>query len=114
MTHLDTSFLIRSLLSGTPEHRQLTAWLQASETVGISAISWTEFLCGPVSARQTALAQQLLGTPVPFNASGRRRGSILDCMIAAQAINANAALATSNRADFRKLEQFGVQLADEG
>lgn len=125
MTHLDTSFLIRSLVPGTQEQGRLSSWLKAGAALGISAISWTEFLCGPVSARDAALAQQFLGTPIPFgpndaaqaarsfNASSRRRGSMLDCMIAAQAISANASLATSNRADFRKLEPFGVQLAEE-
>lgn len=125
MTHLDTSFLIRSFVSGTSEHGQLTAWIKAKAALGICVISWTEFLCGPVSARETALAQQLLGNPVPFgpadaaqaarlfNASGRRRGSMLDCMIAAQAINANAEIATSNRGDFEKLKPFGVQLVGD-
>lgn len=125
MTHLDTSFLIRSLVSGTPERARLASWLKANEPIAISAVCWTEFLCGPVSPQEAALAQQLLGTPLSFtagdaavaaqlfNGSGRRRGSLIDCMVAAHAMSVNASLATSNRADFQRLVPFGVQFAEE-
>lgn len=125
MTHLDTSFLIRGLVAGTPERARLASWLKANEPIAISAVCWTEFLCGPVSPREAALAEQLLGAPHSFtagdaalaarlfNVSGRRRGSLIDCMVAAQSMGANASLATSNRADFQRLVPFGVQLAEE-
>lgn len=123
MIHLDTSFLIRVLVAGSAEDRALRGWFREREPLAIAALAWAEFLCGPVSAELTAGARELLGEPLSFgaaeaaqaaqlfNQSGRRRGSLLDCMIAATAIEAGAALATSNRADFRRLEPFGLRLA---
>ncbi|MGH7720420.1 MAG: type II toxin-antitoxin system VapC family toxin [Gemmatimonadaceae bacterium] len=122
MIHLDTSFLIRSLARGTQEDAALRQWLRAGESLAIDAIAWTEFLCGPLSSDAIAVAGQLLGEPVPFgasesevaarlfNESGRRRGTLVDCMIAAGAIQRGAALATSNDADFRRLAPFGLEL----
>ena len=46
-----------------------------------------------------------------FNQAGRRRGSQMDCMIAATAIAENAPIATSDREDFRRFEGAGLTLA---
>lgn len=46
-----------------------------------------------------------------FNAPGRRRSSMADCMIAAAALNADAELATSNAGDFRRFARHGLVLA---
>jgi predicted nucleic acid-binding protein len=45
-----------------------------------------------------------------FNGSGRQRGTLVDCMLAASAISRDAALATSSRADFRRLEARGLNV----
>jgi predicted nucleic acid-binding protein len=109
-------------VSGTNEDATLRRWLRAQATLGISSIAWTEFLCGPVDSRAHELATGLFNEIVPyepphavlaaklFNTSGRRRGTMMDCMVAAVAIAADASLASSNVADFRRLEPLGLTL----
>ena len=123
MIHIDTSFLIRALTKRSSEDLQLRHWLRDGESLGISTISWTEFLCGPVDEEEVELATDILREQVPFlpsdsvvtarlfNQSGRRRGSLTDCMIAATAIRCDAALATSDLADFRGLASLGLKIA---
>jgi len=123
--HLDTSFLVRALVAGSPEDARLRAWLSAGEALGMSAVAWTEFLCGPVGAADLELVDRIVQDRVAFgegeatlaarlfNEAGRRRGSLADCMIAAVAIRAGAALATENPKDFRRFEPAGLALADD-
>jgi predicted nucleic acid-binding protein len=120
--HLDTSFLIHALAGGSVQDRYLRDWIGLGEPMGMSAIGWAEFLCGPVGPAEIVLARRVLGEPVAFvgddatltarlfNESGRRRGSLVDCMIAAMALRADARLATANPADFRRYEGAGLQL----
>jgi predicted nucleic acid-binding protein len=124
MIHLDTSFLIHALRRGSAQEKQMVAWLSGAEQLGVSTLAWAEFLCGPVPAAAAAHALELLGEPVPldrataehaaelFNAGGRRRGSLADCLIAAAAIQAGATLATQNRSDFARFTAAGLVLAD--
>src|SRR6266853_6484419 len=112
MIHLDTNFPIDALVPGSAQDAQLTGWLGAGETLGISAIAWGEFLCGPLSPAAEALARRLFPDAVAlertdaekaaelFNLAGRRSKSYTDCCIGAVAIRAQAPLATSNRDDF--------------
>ena len=97
MIHLDTSFLIGALVPGSPSDRQIRGWLAAGVSLTMSAVAWAEFLCGPVSPSQVKLATRVVPDHVAFlaedaalsarlfNTAGRRRGSLLDCMIAAAA-----------------------------
>jgi predicted nucleic acid-binding protein len=122
MIHLDTSFLIRALRRRSAEDALLRVWLRDQVDLGISAVCWTEFLCGPLAARDIETAQTLFQEPEPFiaedaelaaglfNASGRRRGSLIDCMVAASAMRAGAQLATSNAPDFERFEAAGLRL----
>ncbi len=122
MIHLDTSFLIRSLVVDSPEDGMLRGWLRAGETLAMSSIAWTEFLCGPVSAEAAEVAATLVTDRRAyeeadaavaarlFNSTGRRRGSLVDCMIAAVALRAEAPVATSNPDDFRRFESAGLEV----
>jgi predicted nucleic acid-binding protein len=123
LIHLDTSFLIRAMVRGSRQDQRLHEWLRAGEGLGISAIAWSEFMCGPLEPGQVELAEAVVSAPAPFgdvearlaarlfNDSGRRRGSMLDCMIGATALSAGAALATSNPADFQRFVGAGLNLA---
>lgn len=121
--HLDTSFLIRALVAGTAESTRLTRWLSDDRRLHMSIVAWSEFLCGPLDAEQCALARAIVGPPAPlderaaelaaamFNRSGRKRGSLSDCLIAATAVRAGAPLATSNPKDFTALTALGLEIA---
>lgn len=123
MIHLDTSFLIRGLMVGSDEDLQLRQWISDNESLGMCTIAWSEFLCGPVGDDVSELAmvviQQLIAfshrhaavSADLFNVTGRRRGSMIDCMIAATAICENASIATVNTQDFKRFESAGLQLA---
>lgn len=88
----------------------------------MSTIAWAELLCGPLVAGHAELAGRVVASRVPFleddatlaarlfNLSGRRRGTLTDCMIAATALAAGAALATTNAADFRRFAAAGLEL----
>jgi predicted nucleic acid-binding protein len=120
--HLDTSFLIRALVPGSKEDRELRRWLARGETLAMSSIAWTEFLCGPAEPDAVAAVARFLDERVPFveedavraaglyNESGRRRGSLLDCMIAAVALRSDAPLATANLPDFRPFAGEGLKI----
>lgn len=121
--HLDTSFLIRSLVQGTNEDTLLRTWLGARRSFAMSSVAWAEFCCGPFSASQFALAGQIVPKRLSFaendatlaaelfNTTGRRRGSLADAMIAAVAIRAGAPLATSNFDDFERFTAHGLLIA---
>lgn len=120
--YLDTSFLIRSVRRGSGEAESLSTWLQEGRPVMISALAWAEFLCGPVTDDQKALTLQVVGEPRPiavreaelaaqlYNDTGRRRGSLADCVIAAAAIEGGAPLATSD-GSFARFTDFGLTIA---
>ena len=122
MIHLDTGFLIRSLVRNSSEDIQFRTWLRSNTEVGISSIAWAEFLCGPVEKNDVALAARILLDRRPFtdedaalaarlfNISGRRRGTFIDCMIAAVALGVGASLATTNPEDYRRLEPTGLRI----
>ncbi len=123
MIHLDTSFLIRALVPSSEEDSLLRGWISDGRALGISAVAWTVFLCGPLGGDEISMASRLFEEIASFrdedsrmaaelfNAGGRRRGSMVDCMIAASAIGRGAMLATSNIGDFRRLVPLGLRLA---
>jgi predicted nucleic acid-binding protein len=125
LVHLDTSFLIKALVPGTRADHRLRQWLLQGTDIAISSIAWAEFLCGPVSREDRQRARRVVGVPLPlsedeaaqaaelFNASGRRRGSLPDCLIAAAALKTGATLATSNLPDFRRFESANLSLISD-
>ncbi len=122
VVHIDTSFLIRALVAGSPESRALQRWVSAGAVLAVSTLVWCEFLCGPVDAEAEALALRVVRVQVPlgvgeataaaglFNETGRRRGSLSDCIVAATAMRSGARLATTDREDFRRFEAHGLEL----
>ena len=123
MILLDTSFLISALVAGGPADKLLREWLASSQSVRTCTMVWAEFLCGPVSVTQIEFAAALLTTHEPlltedaaggaslFNQTGRRRGSLADCLIAATCLRLKAQLATANRDDFQRFEPMGLSLS---
>ena len=123
MIHLDTNYLIDALVPGSAQEAQLVGWLGAGELLGISALAWGEFLCGPLSPAAEALSRRFFPDAEAleradaekaaelFNLTGRRSKSYADCCIAAVAIRAQAPLATSNRDDFTPMVPHGLVLA---
>ena len=126
MIHLDTSFLICALVRGSPQDHALRTWIKAGESLAASSLVWAEFLCGPVRDHDLELASQVITGHAEFNHdhatiaarlfndTGRRRGTLIDCMVAATALAADAPLATENPADFRRFEASGLRILQGG
>ena len=124
MILLDTGFLIRALVRDTREDRRLLEWLRGGETMGMSVVGWTEFLCGPVGDAELDLAARVVTERLPlveedaataarlFNETGRKRGTLVDCTIAATSLRLGAPLATTNVKDFSRFVPAGLTLAD--
>ena len=124
MIHLDTNYLIGLLVKGSQQAAHVDGWLAAAEPLAASAIAWTEFLNGPVTALEVTQAEAVLGGRIIpfgqsgavlaadlFNKTGRRRGSRFDCLIAAAAVLAHADVATVNQSDFAAFHSHGLKLA---
>lgn len=119
---LDTSFLIRALVPGSGEDVRLRAWLGDGIPIAMSVVGWAEFLCGPLAEPDKAVARRLIDALVPleevttelaasmFNRTGRRRGTFVDCLVAATAVHAGARLATSNPRHFDRFAEAGFEL----
>ena len=66
MIHLDTSFLIRAFPTGSPEERALEAWIDADETLAMSAVAWMEFLSGPLEPPELEFATGIIDLHIDF------------------------------------------------
>ena len=66
MIHLDTNFLVQATIAGSPAHGQVRAWSAIQEDLGVSAIAWAEFLCGPLDSAAGVLASRIFPNPEPF------------------------------------------------
>lgn len=65
--HLDTGFLIRALVPGSAERIAMEDWLPGGEPLQVSAVAWTELLCGPVLPARVEVAESLFGGPVALD-----------------------------------------------
>lgn len=123
LIHLDTNILIFAADPGHPVREALRQWRGQSARFAVSAMTWAEFRCGPVTPALLRTWEKILTkgiAPVDrhtadlaaelFNLSGRRSRSLPDCLIAACTIQAGAQLATLNRADFAPLLEHGLTL----
>ena len=123
MIHLDTNYLIGLLVRGSPEAAKVDQWLASGESLAASAIAWTEFINGPVTASEASQVEIVLQSQVIpfgkaeaamasdlFNKTGRHRGSRFDCLMAATAILHKAGLATVNQSDFKVFATHGLKL----
>ena len=123
MIHLDTNVLVDLATAGSLAGLSAKSWLEAGETLGTSAIAWSEFCNGPLSSAQKDAVFAVLGQQISdftwreaenaarlFNLGGRRPGSHAHCMLAAAAMAAGATLATFNVADFSRFVPMGLSL----
>ena len=123
MVHLDTSCLVDIHSPKSRVRFWLRQKLRLGERVSCSVLAWAEYLCGPLSREERELSWQLIeGSPAKldgfvaelgaqfFNATGRRRGSLADCLIAATAVSHNAVFITLNERDFLPFESLGLKL----
>jgi len=123
MIHLDTNYLIGLLVRGSAEAAKVDQWLASGESLAASAIAWSEFLNGPVTASEASQVEAVIQSQIIpfgkaeaalasdlFNKTGRRRGSRFDCLIAATAILHQAGLATVNQSDFKAFTAHGLKL----
>lgn len=111
------------MIRGSPEAAKVDQWLASGELLAASAIAWTEFINGPVTASEASQVEIVLQSQIIpfgkaeaamasdlFNKTGRRRGSRFDCLIAATAILHQAGLATVNQSDFKVFAAHGLKL----
>ncbi|CAN5501456.1 hypothetical protein BH18VER1_BH18VER1_07800 [soil metagenome] len=120
---LDSNYIVAARKIGSEEGIRLERWLRDGWIAQVSAVAWSEYLCGPLAADDIAISRDLIMSVEPFTEEDavlasamfiqtrRRSRSHADCMIAAHAIRREAALATLNAQDFRRFEKFGLRLA---
>lgn len=123
MIHLDANLLIALVKKTDAHHPAAARVMTGSGPFVSSSIAWMEFLSKPVHPHDTAALQAILtGGILPFDektatlagelfhATGSKRRTRLDTMIAATAILAGAQLATTNPDDFQAFVPHGLEL----
>jgi hypothetical protein len=60
MILLDTNYLIRALVPQSEEMQRIVDWITAGEELITSAVSWYEFICGPVDEEGIAVVSSLI------------------------------------------------------
>ncbi len=122
---LDTNALIAL---SDPHHEMFQA-IEASLRRGARAstcsVVWHEYVRGPLLDKDRARALRVIESRMIalerrnaemaaelYNATGRRRGSTADCLLASVAINTKAELMTLKISDFELFVPYGLLLTD--
>jgi predicted nucleic acid-binding protein len=121
--HLDTDFLVRALASQGPERRRLFELAASRAEMQMSSLAWYEFVRGPRSPEQVAVARSLFEDDgiIPFSddlaelaaetfrqlGSPRRRSA--DIAIGITALEMNARLLSCNADDFAGIPSLKVE-----
>ena len=121
--HLDTNALIALSDPAHPVFQCIERRLEEGWTAGTDAVAWHEYVRGPMLAedrervllilenRVSALTRDIAERAAKlFNATGRRRASTADCLIAAACVQADAELVTDNASDFAAFTKHGMKL----
>jgi predicted nucleic acid-binding protein len=121
---LDTNMLINLGDLGSNARGIILECLIADEPLSVSAVTWAEYLCGPLKSGEEGRCLTFLSRIEPvdastaalaahlFNATGKREHSMGDCILAATAILSNEALATENAETFEPFVAHGLIIAD--
>lgn len=117
----DTNILIALTVPESPVFESMETLLKNGEILSASAVVWFEFVCGPLSASDKDNVRQVLNNQILpltdvhaekaaelFNAAGRARQKMRDCMVAGAAIAAGLPLLTQNVADFKSFKAAGL------
>jgi predicted nucleic acid-binding protein len=125
LLHLDTNALIALSDPWHPLFRRIEQRLQDGWTAATDAVAWHEYVRGPLleedRKRALLVVEQRVGVVTRavaekaaefFNATGRRRGSTADCLIAAACLRGDAELVTANRDDFALFVPYGLRLCE--
>ena len=117
---LDTNSLAELVIPVSAVGDAIEQWVSNGNELATSAVAWSEFCNGPLTREAAVIS--ISGRVLPldramdkkaaqlFNATGRRRGSHADCMIAACAIISDAPLSTLNLKDFEHFIPIGLRL----
>lgn len=121
--HLDTNALIALSDPENALFLEVEKCLAGGGCVATDAVAWHEFARGPLSPEDLTRALLILENRVLdltravtekaadlFNASGRRRASTADCLIAAACMESDAELLTRNVDDFTPFVAHGLRL----
>ena len=126
--HVDTDFLIYALAVNGPERDRLTGLADSEAVIEISAVAWYEFVRGPRTAEQLAVARSFFSEEgvIPFSEEladlagdvFRRRGSprrhAADIAIGVTAASAGATLLTRNVGDFSGIPKLSLERPASG
>jgi predicted nucleic acid-binding protein len=123
--HLDTDFLIVALTVAGPERRKLTQAADSESRIEMSAIAWYEFVRGPRTPEQLAVARAFLTqdgviaftedlalhAAEVFRSLGSPRKRAADIAIGVTASVHDGVLFTRNKKDFAGIPNLRLETA---